>query len=76
MCALREVMCRRREKTCFQMLVLSTDFPLCPKEVSMNNDLTVLVFGGDAGVAAAAGVTFPCMKTRTNGFPCQFSPPM
>ena len=58
------------------MLVLSTDFPLCPKKVLMNNDLTALVFGGDAGVAAAAGVTFPCMRTHTNAFPCQFSPPM
>ena len=58
------------------MLVLSTDFPLCPNKVSMKNDLTVLVFGGDTGVAAAAGVTFPCMTTHTNGFPCQFSPPM
>lgn len=32
-------MCGRPGKACFQMLVLSTDFPLCPERVLMNNDL-------------------------------------
>lgn len=32
-------MCGRPGKACFQMLVPSTDFPLCPEGVLMNNDL-------------------------------------
>lgn len=58
-------MCGSPEETCFQVLVLSTDFPLCPERVLMNNNLKS--FRGGEG---ARGVTFPCMWKDTNGFLC------
>lgn len=48
-------MYRGREKTCFQMLVLSMGFPLCPEKVSMNNDIPSY-FLVVVGFAAAGGV--------------------
>lgn len=38
-------MCGRPEETCFQMLVLSTDFPLCPARVLMTKNLKVFFVG-------------------------------